>query len=56
MRFVELHDFDSGEPLLINVTKIDLMYHMEERTVIRIEAVDIAVKETVDEIMVKIRG
>ena len=56
MRFVELHEFDSGEPLLINVTKIDLMYHMEERTVLRIEATDIAVRENVDEIMVKIRG
>lgn len=56
MRFVELHEFDSGDPVLINVAKIDLLYHMEDRTVLRIEATDIAVKENVDEIMIKIRG
>jgi hypothetical protein len=56
MRFVELHEFDSGDPVLVNVTKIDLMYHMEDRTVLRVEATDLSVKESVDEILIKIRG
>lgn len=56
MRFIELHEFETGEPVLINVPKIDLIYKMEDRTIMRIEASDIAFKETVDEILIKIRG
>lgn len=56
MRFIELHEFDSGESVLVNVQKIDLIYRMEDRTVLRIEASDISFKETVDEILIKIRG
>ena len=56
MRFVELHEFDTGEVILVNVTKIDLLYKMEDRTVLRIEATDLAVQESPDEILLKIRG
>ena len=56
MRFIELHEFESGHPVLINVPKIDLIYHMEDRTVLRIEATDLSVKESTDEILIKIRG
>lgn len=56
MRFIELHEFDSGESVLVNVQKIDLIYKMDDRTVLRIDTNDIAFKETVDEILIKIRG
>lgn len=56
MRFVELHEYESGDVVLINVNKIDLLYKMEDRTILRIDQTDISVKETPDDIMIKIRG
>lgn len=56
MRFVELHENQTNQPVLINVTKIDLMYEFEGKTVLRIEGTDIGVNETPDEILIKIRG
>jgi len=56
MRFIELHESESGSPVLVNVTKIDLMYQFDTRTVLRIEGTDIGVNETVDEVLLKIRG
>lgn len=56
MRFVELHENQNNQPVLINVTKIDLMYEFEGKTVLRIEGTDIGVNETPDEILIKIRG
>jgi hypothetical protein len=31
MRFIEVHEFDTGEVVLINVNKIDIIYHMDDR-------------------------
>lgn len=56
MRFIELHEFESGDTVLVNVNKIDLIYQMEDKCVLRIESNDISFKETVDEILIKIRG
>lgn len=56
MRFVELHENQTNNPVLINVHKIDLMYVFDGKTVLRIEGSDIGVNETPDEILIKIRG
>jgi hypothetical protein len=56
MRFIELHEFESNEILIVNVARIDLMYRFDDKTVLRIEGTDIGVKETTDEILLKIRG
>lgn len=56
MRFIELHEFDSGDPVLVNVNRIDLLYKMEDRTILRVDQTDISVKETPDDILIKIRG
>lgn len=56
MRFIELHESDSGDPVFVNVARLDLMYRFDNKTVLRIASSDIGVKETPDEIMLKIRG
>ena len=56
MRFIELHECDSGESVLVNVSKLDLIYRFDDKTVLRIGGTDIGVKETPDEILIKIRG
>lgn len=56
MRFVEVTELDSNQPVLINVNRVDLIYRIDDRTVIRIEQTDLNVKETVDEVLFKIRG
>lgn len=56
MRFIELHEAESGESIIVNVTRLDMMYRFDDRTVLRIESTDIAVSESVDEILIKIRG
>jgi uncharacterized protein YlzI (FlbEa/FlbD family) len=56
MRFIELHESESGSPVLVNVTKIDIMYRFEDKTVLRLEGTDIGVIESVDEVLIKIRG
>lgn len=56
MRFIELHEYDSGEPVLVNVSRLDLMYRYDDKTILRIEGTDIGVKETPDDILIKIRG
>jgi uncharacterized protein YlzI (FlbEa/FlbD family) len=56
MRFIEVHEFDSGDVVLINVNKIDIIYHMDDRTILRIEQTDLSVRENVHEILLKIRG
>lgn len=56
MRFVELHESQNNEVILVNVSKIDLMYQFDDKTVIRVEGTDIGVTETVDEVLIKIRG
>lgn len=56
MRFIELHECDSGEPLLVNVARLDLMYRYDDKTILRIEGTDIGVRETPDDILNKIRG
>ena len=56
MRVVELQEFETDAPVLINVTKIDFMWRTDDKTVLKIDNTEICVKETVDEIMIKIRG
>lgn len=56
MRFIELHEADSGEPVVVNATKLDMMYRMDDRTVLRVGGSDIAVAELPEDILIKIRG
>ena len=56
MRCIELHECDSSEPVLVNVSRLDLMYRFDDKTILRIDGNDIGVKETPDEILIKIRG
>jgi hypothetical protein len=56
MRFIELHECDSGAPFLVNVSRLNLMYRYDDKTILRIDGNDIGVKETPDEILIKIRG
>lgn len=56
MRFIELTESESGETIIVNVARIDLMYRFDNKTVLRIASSDIGVNETPDEIMLKIRG
>jgi uncharacterized protein YlzI (FlbEa/FlbD family) len=56
MRFIQLTEAESGEPVVINATKLDLMYRLDDRTVLRVEGSDLAVQELPEDVLMKIRG
>ena len=43
MRFIELHEYDSNQPIIINVSRLDLMFFDEDKTILKFEGSEIGV-------------